>query len=450
MAARRRPPPGGPQAEGTPDSRPVSPLPPMESLAGPAERTVLSELPVFEDEAPTPVPEAPKGPAPVVPRAPPPRGTITRSGTAVPQARPTSAPRSTPARPAGAAPVPQGFEGPPARREATFVGLPVGLGGAEPAAPPASAAPPAPAAPPPAPAAPPPMAEARRRLTLPTPGAPSAPEAQSPEVPSPAPGLKLPIGGPPAAPPPAEPPPARRQGALTFQPDPSESPKPRPPLTMVVGPEAGGGATRWLAGAALAVVALVAVVFYAGSGDKPATRGSAAPAPGAVVAQAPTSVARPALPAPEPGAPPVSSALARAEQHEAPPIARKQNRRPMWPPERVEALKDPDSRPEFGGEFHPPVDYHRPYLEDEVPSTPPLLTVFTHPPGMTVKVDGQLRGRTPYVLPLTGDEKRIEVELSGAGFITQRTSLTPDKEDGAFRWNTVMALDPSVKRAPAK
>ncbi|MCA9554283.1 MAG: PEGA domain-containing protein, partial [Myxococcales bacterium] len=132
------------------------------------------------------------------------------------------------------------------------------------------------------------------------------------------------------------------------------------------------------------------------------------------------------------------------------PIAREQNRRPMWPPERVEALKDPNSRPEFGGEFHPPVDYHRPYLEDEVPSTPPLLTVFTHPPGMTVKVDGQLRGRTPYVLPLTGEEKRMEVELSGAGFITQRTSLTPDKEDGAFRWNTVMALDPSVKRAPAK
>lgn len=418
----------------------------MESLAGPAERTALSEMPVFEDEAPTPVPEAPKAPAPVVPRAPPPRGTITRSGTAVPQARPTSDPRSAPARPVGAA-VPQGFEGPPARREATFVGLPVGLG-AEPAAPPVPAAS-APAAP--APAAPPPVAEARRRLTLPTPGAPSAPEARPPEVPSPAPGLKLPIGGAPAAPPPpVEAAPARRQGALTFQPDPSESPRSRPPLTMVAGPEAGGGATRWLAGAALGVVALVAVVFYTGSGDKPAAQGSAAPAPGAVVAEAPKSVARPALPTPEPGAPPVSSALARAEKHEAPPIAREQNRRPMWPPERVEALKDPNSRPEFGGEFHPPVDYHRPYLEDEVPSTPPLLTVFTHPPGMTVKVDGQLRGRTPYVLPLTGEEKRMEVELSGAGFITQRTSLTPDKEDGAFRWNTVMALDPSVKRAPAK
>jgi hypothetical protein len=553
MAARRRPPPGPPE----PSAPGVKPGPALEGPGDAAERTVISQMPVFEDEAPTPVPEVVVAPPPrsvtlppalqrpsPPPRqgtAPPPRGTVTRSG---PGPRPESRARPAP-------PVPEGFEEPelpgdgrrpaPPRKEATFVGLPVGLGaGPSPQAPspperassrpavpargtldlpgdpavplrgapsagspePAgarrpglervAAASPEPAAPhrgapsagspepagprrpglervaasSPEPAAPrsaAPLAPAPR-LTLPVPGAP--PPAGSPPAPLPPAGLRV---GPPAAPPASGPtpggpalqlatrgaPPAPVSPGLRAGPgaglagsgfegleDVADAP-PRPPVHRVPGPKAQS-ANRWLAAAALGVVALVASVFYSAS-PKPEAARPVAPTPSGPLArvEGPDGKAityTPPAPVAEAPEPPSSATRARAAK--GAPAERKRARQPMWSPERVASLDKADARPEFGSTYRAPVDYRRSYLEDEKPPGVPTLQVFSHPPGMALKINGQLEGRTPYLKPLYGEVKRMEVELSGAGFLTQRSTLTPDK-DGTFRWNAVMALDPN-------
>lgn len=434
MASRRRPPPrSGPAKPAAPGQASI------ESLEDPPERTVISEMPVFDDEAPTPVPEVS---APPTPRPPP-------TGAKL-----------------GAAPVPAA---PEVRREATFVGLPVGLG-AEPAEeplglptgstpePPSTSRPPtdrgavtrarAPSASPsrgrpsevsvqPAPASP----AASTGLSLPTPGAPSRSSGE---------GLRLPRPGAPATPasapaparggeaPAVEAPSPRVALPLGFDaPDPAEAKPVAVPLYAEARPSGSG---RW-AGVAVAAAVLGVVALFAG-GEEP----SVDEAGGAEASQGPRARTQAAYTPPPrsieaPTRPSSAVARARAAGRAAPrgaSIARRRAAKPGWSPERLAALSGGASPPALGGEAQPRQTYGRPYLEDEgAPPQPPMLMIFTAPPGMTIELEGKLYGRTPLVRPVYGAVDKLRVRLRGAGYEPKSVVIEPGK-DGQFRFNGVM------------
>lgn len=432
MASRRRP----------PASRPSEPPAKQEAPQDAAERTVITQIPVFEDEMPTPVPRVQTPP----PRAPSPRGQVTRS-------RPDAQRRGlnvTPARPRppsklGAA-VPVATRKPAEGnansmpREATFIGLPVGLGAGPAPKPKASLPlPPAPKLSPQRSASPavPSRGPAVPPLSL---GRPAA-------VPgTPSPGLRLPKPGGMGSPVPAPavgaaPEPPSLSGALS---QPAGLPLsagnaglPRPTSSV----DDNSASSQRMMLAAGAVVALTIGVFvYAASDSEPE------PAPGAPVVISRTTVTptantnnvgRTTVAA---GQTQPSSAVQRARRskRKGASIARRRGGHPVWGKSRLAALSKPGADvPEFGGAVRKEFDYHRSYLKDDDGPGVPMLMIFTQPPGMTIEVAGQLYGRTPLLKPLYTPVSSLDIRLTGAGFQDQRQTVRAAK-DGSIRLNAIM------------
>lgn len=401
---------------------------------------MLTQMPDFDDEAPTPLPQiVVSPPARAVSRAPA-RATSRPTNTPAPapfQSRPVS-----PARPLGAAPIPEadtdpGSRAPVVRREATFIGLPVGLGAPDPS--------PTPRAPSPAPRAPSPVP-----LSLPLARPPSAPTPAAVSAP-----LRLanPLGS--ASPPaaralsPAGPvaTPSRPRPPLSFD---APDPAPKPDLQFIAPAPVSGGLSPWVGLGAAAVVVTVLGLF-AWSGDEPEQSQAHHPQHAARGVAGKTEAPAPIHVADAPTQPSSAVARAKASKSRGATIARRQGSTPMWSKARVAALQESASTPpEFGGTLRQPVDYHRKYLENDTSPTVPMLMIFTHPPGMTIEVSGKLYGRTPLIKAMYGEVPRLDVTLSGAGFKTKKMTLSADKE-GNLRFNGVMQpIDPPTPAAATR
>lgn len=449
MASRRRPPP-----------RP-EPAPALEAPSDAAERTVISQMPVFEDEAPTPVPEVVVAPPrPAKPKAPTPRPAPRRALSTAPRpassrkvappapAKPRAARLGASAPPALAEPELPAAAGAPAPREATFVGLPVGLGA--PPEPPA-----APTPPPPAPRAQVSVSAAPQdargpQISVRPAGFSAGARAPSP-IPEPAGGLRLPVPGAAPAAPPVEPrapsasaPAPRAALPLGFDDGGDAAPKEKRFDLPELEPERPAGrGTGLLIAAGLCASLVVGAFVFAGGDDASAPALGEAGSAEVALARTPRTAAR-LTPTPS-QAPPLqpSSAVQRARRtkKKGASIARRRNRPPTWSSERVAALAAPGAEvPKMGGEQKPPrEDFGRSYLQQAKDGPQqPMLYLFTVPPGMTIEVDGKLYGRTPLVRPLYGDVSRLDVRLSGPGYNTNTVSLRPEK-DGSIRFNGVMS-----------
>lgn len=110
---------------------------------------------------------------------------------------------------------------------------------------------------------------------------------------------------------------------------------------------------------------------------------------------------------------------------------------PSWK-ERVRAMRRGDAKPPpFPTD---PLEDERPkrkYELEELPGQPPMLMVFSHPPGARLKVNGHIWGLTPFVRAVSREMVRLEVELSSPGYRTLERSLTPD-DKGRFQLGVVM------------
>ncbi len=439
MASRRRP----------PASRPSAPPAQEEVPQDAAERTVISQMPVFEDELPTPVPQVQAPPAPARPvrapstqkrapaasrgQAPAPRGAVTRSRSGAGQPGLTVTPAQPRSRSKLGAAVPKvdvetGPNAPAIPREATFVGLPVGLG----APPPKPAVAPQPAVP--------------QSAVPPRPAVTSGPKvpalklerpASAPPDPAPQ-GLRLPKPG--GATAPREPAASSDSGGLS-QPAglPLSAGNGGLPVPVLTPSAETGRAGRWMMPAAGVTVALILGVFvFSASEPKPADR------PLQVVSVQRTTVVAPTANnlgrVTTQGQSQPSSAVQRAKRSKkkGASIARRKGGQPVWGKARLAALSQPGAEvPEFGGVIRKEINYHREYLEKDDGPGVPLLMIFTQPPGMTIEVSGKLYGRTPMLRPLYTPVSGLDIRLTGAGFKPQRQTVRAAK-DGSIRLNVVM------------
>ncbi len=109
---------------------------------------------------------------------------------------------------------------------------------------------------------------------------------------------------------------------------------------------------------------------------------------------------------------------------------------PMWSKERIQSL----------GEQMPPFPFEVKTDQDPHYDTPPgpkqpMITVYSYPPGMTVELDGQVAGRTPFIRPVVRPVDRVRIKLRAPGFESQEHVLTPNA-DGHFQLGAKMVLQP--------
>lgn len=143
-------------------------------------------------------------------------------------------------------------------------------------------------------------------------------------------------------------------------------------------------------------------------------RGESDPVPGGAGAQVVSPSGRPAAPRIQ-GQAPTNAAGVR----ERSPVrkGRRQQPSPLWTPEKLAQVAEAPP-PHFFENEQPAED--RPYLKGaKAPAAQRWLLVSSLPPNMMVQIDGQTVGRTPYVRPLLGDPKPMDIKVSGPGFRTE-------------------------------
>jgi len=126
------------------------------------------------------------------------------------------------------------------------------------------------------------------------------------------------------------------------------------------------------------------------------------------------------------------------------PRIRRRNKHSTWSKDKLKKMASGEiETPKFA--FEPaPAEKSTPKYDDVASIAPPMLLVFTYPPGVTVEMDGKVVGATPVIRMLPEDTKGVTVKLSAIGFKSHVETLSGNK-DRQYRVGVAMMPLPDNK-----